>query len=100
MLAVAVDLPLRQNFFENFKKWAKGIDKIESRVLNIEWGEVGKKGEKEQVIMKGVDKGKLCGFRGNQNDALSELSGTGIIFYCLNRTQRELGELAGRFTPL
>ncbi len=100
MLAVAVDLPLRQNFFENFKKWAKGIDKIESRVLNIEWGEVGKRGAKEQAMMKDVGNERLCGFRGNPNGALAELSGTGITFYFLNRTQRELGELAGRVAPL
>jgi len=45
-----------------------------------------------------VDRGKPFGFRGNRNDALAELSGTGITAYCLDRTQRELGESTGRFT--
>ncbi len=61
---------------------------------------MGRKGAKEQAMMKDVDNERLCGFRGNPNGALAELSGTGITFYCLNRTQRELGELAGRFAPL
>ena len=59
---------------------------------------MGKNGASEQVVMKDVDRGKPFGFRGNRNDALAELSGTGITAYCLDRTQRELGESTGRFT--